>query len=65
MQDKNIPKEKIGDFFVRIGVITEEQKHAVLRKQKQEPKKMFGQIALELGHINNEAIAMYLESKED
>ncbi|MEW5817352.1 MAG: hypothetical protein AB1798_18390 [Spirochaetota bacterium] len=55
--------EKIGEFLVRIHAMTEEQAKKVLEKQKYQPGKLFGEIAIELGFINDEAINNYLESK--
>jgi len=55
--------EKIGDFLVRIGALTPEQVNDILKKQEQEPHKLFGIIAIELGYVNDEAIHQYIKSK--
>lgn len=57
-------EEKIGDFLVKIGDITNEQKEEILEIQKKEPDKLFGYIAIELKYINEEAIDKYLDSKK-
>jgi len=57
--------EKIGDFLVRIGAITVEQRDEILEVQKKEPHKMFGYIAVELNIVNQEALDNYLSSTED
>lgn len=54
--------EKIGEFLVRIGAISEEQCGIILEEQKKKPKVLFGEIALEKGFIDDAAIDKYLES---
>ncbi len=56
--------EKIGEGLVRIGAMTEEQVKDVLKRQKEGDKRLFGEIAISLGYVNDEAIRKYLESKE-
>jgi hypothetical protein len=56
---KDFPDKRVGEEFVRIGVLTESQVEAVLEKQKQDPK-FFGEIAVEMGFVNNEKLGMYL-----
>ena len=55
--------ERLGEFLVRIGVMKEEQVSSVLEEQKKQPGILFGQIAIEQGFINEEAIDKYLASK--
>jgi len=55
--------ERLGEFLVRIGVMEEEQVRLVLEEQKKQPGVLFGQIAIELGFINEKAIDDYLASK--
>ena len=55
--------EKIGEGLKRIGAMTEEQVNEVLKRQKDGDKRLFGEIAIELGYINDEAITKYIESK--
>ncbi len=62
MADANLPKERIGGFLMRIGAITEKQRDEILDVQKKNPKKMFGEIAIELGYINKDSINQYLKS---
>jgi hypothetical protein len=57
-------QERIGEFLVRIGVITQEQLRKVLKKQEQNPDKLFGEIAIEMGFIDDDAITKYLASKK-
>ena len=56
---EDLPDKRVGEEFVRIGVLTESQVEAVLEKQKQDPK-FFGEIAVEMGFVNNEKLGMYL-----
>ena len=58
------PEEKIGDFMVRIGALTKEQVGEILDKQKQEPEKLFGIIAIEMGYLDVDAINRYIKEKE-
>jgi len=58
--------ERIGDFLVRIGAMTEEQVADVLRIQSgdaDDEVRLFGEIAVECGYIDDDALARYLESK--
>ncbi len=45
--------------------MTPEQVAIVMEKQKAEPDKLFGEIAIELGFINDEAIDAYFKAKEN
>jgi hypothetical protein len=53
--------EKIGDVLVRIGAMTVEQVEEVLRTQEAGDTRIFGEIAIELGYINDEALQRYVE----
>ncbi len=55
--------EKIGETLVRIGAITPSQVEDVLRAQKAGDNRMFGEIAIELGYINDEILKKYVEAK--
>ncbi len=54
---------KIGEFLVSIEAISQEQCQEVLDIQNREPDRLFGEIAIELGYINDEAIDRYLNQK--
>jgi hypothetical protein len=56
--------EKIGEFLKRIGVITEQQIREVLDLQKAGDSRLFGEIAVELGYINDEVLKKYIEAKK-
>ena len=54
---------KIGEFLVRIGVITQQQVQEVVDMQKAGDSRLFGEIAVELGYINDEVLQKYIEAK--
>ena len=53
-------QDRIGEFLVKIGAMTKEQRDQVLQLQAQEPGKLFGKIAVEHGFINEMAIDTFL-----
>ena len=57
-------EELIGDGLVRIGAMTPEQVHRVLAVQKAGDDRLFGEISIELGFIDDEAVRRYIDSKE-
>ncbi len=56
-------EEKIGEFLVRIGALTPEQRDEILEIQKREPDKLFGYIAIEKKYLDDAAIEKYVNSK--
>jgi hypothetical protein len=54
-------QSRIGEFLVQIGAIKQYQVDDVLRLQKEGDSRLFGEIAIELGYIDDEAIKKYLE----
>jgi hypothetical protein len=52
---------KIGEFLVQIKAMSNAQVGEVLRLQKSGDARMFGEIAIELGYIDDEAIKKYLD----
>jgi len=55
---------KIGDFLVSIGAMSEAQVEEVLRIQKEEEEpRMFGEIAIELGYIDDAILKRYIDQK--
>lgn len=56
-------KEKIGNRLVRIGAMTRSQVNDVLKRQGEDDSRCFGEIAIALGYINDEAVMRYLEFK--
>jgi len=57
-------KELIGEHFVNLHDLSFEQAEKVLhvQKQKKNRKKKFGQIAIELGFLEQKKIVEYLDS---
>ncbi len=56
--------ERIGEALVRIGAMKSYQVQDVLRLQQGGDQRLFGEIAIELGYIDDRAIQKYLESKK-
>jgi hypothetical protein len=56
--------DRIGEFLIRIGAMTAGQVDHVLRAQKSGDTRRFGEIALELGFIHDDAIKRYVEYLE-
>lgn len=54
--------EKIGEFLLRIGVMAEYQLQEVLNAQKTGDSRMFGEIAIDFGYINDEVMKKYIEA---
>lgn len=56
--------ERIGDFLVSIGAMTQAQADEVSAAQEaDEELRMFGEIAIEKGFVDDEAVRKYLEHK--
>lgn len=57
---------KIGDFLVSIGAMDAQQVEEVLRVQREdEEPRMFGEIAIELGYIDDAVLRKYIEHKAE
>ncbi len=57
--------ERIGEGLVRIGAMTEEQREKVLKMQEDGDNRLFGEIAVDLGFIDDQAILDYVNSRYD
>ena len=55
---------RIGDFLVKIGAMNAEQVDHVLRLQAGGDSRIFGEIAVELGYLNDDAIKRYVDHME-
>jgi len=55
---------RIGDFLVSIGAMTREQVDQVLRLQAEGDSRIFGEIALDLRFLNDDAIKRYVDHME-
>ena len=54
---------RVGEILVSIGAMTKEQVEEVMEEQERAPEKLFGQIAIEMGFVDDSAINRYLEQK--
>jgi hypothetical protein len=57
-------EERIGEALVRIGAMTPEQVDQVLKLQQDGDNRLFGEIAIGEGFINDKAIKAYLDNRE-
>jgi hypothetical protein len=55
---------RIGDFLLKIGAMTSAQVDEVLRLQQGGDSRIFGEIALELRYLNDDAIKRYVDHME-
>jgi len=55
--------ERIGQGLIRIGAMTQAQVDGVLRRQRRGDSRLFGEIACELGFVDDEAVRSYLDIK--
>jgi hypothetical protein len=55
---------RIGEFLVKIGAMNTDQVEHVLSLQKGGDTRIFGEIALELGFLNDDAIKRYVDHLE-
>ncbi len=56
-------EEKIGQWLVKAGAMTQEDVQAVLEEQKKGNGSLFGIIAMENGYIDPEILLTYAELK--
>jgi hypothetical protein len=54
---------RIGETLVRIGAIKPHQVDDILLAQKDGDSRLFGEIAIEFGYINDEVLKKYVEAK--
>jgi hypothetical protein len=55
--------ERIGEALVRIGAMKSYQVEDILRLQGSGDRRLFGEIAIEMGYIDDAAVKKYLEAK--
>ncbi|MEI6873557.1 MAG: hypothetical protein WCL50_00345 [Spirochaetota bacterium] len=56
--------DRIGEFLVKIGALTEAQVTEVLRVQGEgEEPRLFGEVAIELGYIDDAALKRYIDER--
>lgn len=57
--------ERIGETLVRIGAMKPFQADDILLAQKEGDARLFGEIAIEFGYINDEVLRKYIETEEE
>ena len=55
--------EKIGEFLQRIGVMNQQQVQEILDAHQAGDTRMFGEIAIDFGYVNDEVLRKYIEAK--
>lgn len=65
MQDRSSAPEadKIGGFLVEIGAMKDWQVDHILHAQKAGDRRIFGEIAIALGYVDDAAVQRYMESR--
>ncbi len=61
--EQNDEDEKIGQWLVRAGAMSEKDVDAVLMEQQNGNESLFGIIAMEKGYIDPEILLTYAELK--
>ena len=56
---------RIGQIFVDMGFITDDQLDALVEEQTQNPGQMIGKIAIDMGYINDDQLAQALAEQMD
>ena len=54
----------IGEALIKQGELTREQVDYVLKLQQENDKRLFGEIAVDLGYIDLMTVIRYLEAEE-
>ena len=57
-------ESRIGEFLVKIGAMSKDQVNKVLQLQEEGDGRIFGEIALGLGFLNDDAIKRYVDHLE-
>ena len=57
--------ERIGETLVRIGAIKPYQVNDILFAQKKGDSRLFGEIAIDFGYINDDVLRKYIEAEEE
>ncbi|MFP3960317.1 MAG: hypothetical protein ACLFUX_09125 [Spirochaetaceae bacterium] len=55
----------MGQFLVRRGFITREHVREILNYQRRRPRKFFGQLAVELGYLDEDVITLYFKERAE
>jgi hypothetical protein len=57
--------ERIGETLVRIGAIKPYQVNDILFAKKKGDSRLFGEIAIDFGYINDDVLRKYIEAEEE
>lgn len=57
--------KRIGDFLVEIGALGQAQVEEILGLQNAGDERMFGEIAIQKGYIDDVALKAYIDRKPD
>jgi hypothetical protein len=63
MSDHNSAREKIGDFLVKIGAMKSWQVEDILIVQQSGDTRIFGELAIAFGYIDDGALRQYVDSQ--
>jgi hypothetical protein len=55
--------EKIGEFLVKIGAMKQWQVEDIVTVQRSGDVRMFGELAIAFGYIDDKALMRYVESR--
>jgi hypothetical protein len=53
--------QRFGEFLIKVGELNDRQVAEILKYQQNNPGKLFGQIAVELGFITDAVLNKYLK----
>ena len=52
--------KRIGEYFVSLNILSFEQAEKILKVQNEYPNKKFGEIAVQLGYLDQRDVEEYL-----
>jgi len=64
MEAQHNGTERIGEFLVKIGAMKQWQIEDILVVQQSGDARMFGELAIAFGYIDDKALMRYVESHE-
>ena len=57
-------KSKIGDFLIKTGALKQHQVEDIIRAQQSGDKRLFGEIAVALGYMQEDSLKRFLDYLE-
>jgi len=58
-------KEFIGEFFLRLEILTADEIEKILHWQKKMPNRLFGEVGVEKGLLTDEELNRFLEENRN